>query len=160
MLLKAIAFRLFHNGKVRMNGKDSLGKITSFEVLTLRLSGMRSTQEYEFVCQGDETLLYDYMIMYGRGEDADRRREDGCAHLKTEEVIAKFNEWKLGGWNGFDGPNPPGVLDGTMFMLTGKVNDGKTLRAEGSNNFPEYYHDMTRYIYDRLREAEDETKPH
>lgn len=39
-------------------------------------------------------------------------------------------------WDGFNGPNPPGVLDGTGFSLNVVFADGQKISARGSNNFP------------------------
>lgn len=124
-------------------------KIHSFEKLTLSLSGMRIREEYEIVRSGDKAQLSRYTVVYSDGED--NRRLEQRAEADCDEVIEILNNCGILQWDGFYGKNPPGVLDGTMFSLEAELNDGRTVRASGSNNFPKHYHDFTNALYEILR---------
>lgn len=111
-----------------------LRKIESFEVVTLHLSGMRFVKEYEIVCKGEEAEVSLYHISFSATDD--RRQLDDRETLPTAEVIRLLNDCNLASWNGFHGAHPKGIKDGLMFTLTATINDGQTIRAEGSQNFP------------------------
>lgn len=128
-------------------------KIYSFEKLTLLLSGMRIREEYEIIRNGDMAQLSRYTIVYSDGED--NRRLEQRADTDYTEIIGILNDCGVLQWDGFYGKNPPGVLDGTMFSLKAEVNDGKTVRASGSNNFPKHYRDFTNALYEILWRAEE-----
>lgn len=124
-------------------------KINSFKILTLTLKGMRGIEEYEIVCNGEESEVARYSKFYTRDED--ERTLEKSATVPTEEIINLFNECSLIKWDGFNGPNPRGVRDGWMFTLTAEVNEGRKIRAEGSNNYPKRYHEfmaeIRKYLY-------------
>lgn len=128
-------------------------KIYSFEKLTLSLSGMRIREEYEIVRNGDKAQLSRYTVVYSSGKD--KRRLEQIADADRTEIIGIFNDCGILQWDGFYGKNPPGVLDGTMFSFEAEVNDGRMIRARGSNNFPKHYRDFTNALQEILRRAEE-----
>lgn len=128
-------------------------RIYSFEKLTLSLSGMRIREEYEIVRDGDTALLSHYTVMYSGGED--NRRLEQRTETACDEIIGILNDCDILKWDGFNGKNPPGVLDGIMFSFNAELNDGKTVHASGSNNFPKHYRDFTNSLYEILRRSEE-----
>ena len=121
--------------------KPSGGKITSFETVTLHTSGMRFVSETEIVMKDGQAEVSEYGIRYQDGQTVrvlERRAVCGEA-----EALALLNGCRLLSWDGFFGPHPKGVLDGTMFNLTATVNGGRRIYASGSQNFPRRYRDFT-----------------
>jgi len=50
------------------------------------------------------------------------------------------------GWNGFEGKHPFGVKDGEMLSFRAVVNDGKIIKANGSENFPKNFNEFRKEI--------------
>ena len=123
-------------------------EITSVERLTLRLSGMRITEEYEITVEGDTATVSHYYMKYGDGTETRELQES--AECPAQEVADILNTCNAGKWNGFYGAHPKGVLDGTMFRLNAIVNGGQTLNAEGSQNFPKHFHDFEDWLREKL----------
>ena len=123
-------------------------KITDFETVTVRESGMRSSVEYEIVRDGEEAVVSLYTILYN--SEADERRLEKSAVVSAPEVIDKLTEVGLLAWDGFHGAHPRNVSDGTMFTLDAVVNGGKRIHADGSENFPRHYREFIRWIMDKL----------
>ena len=117
------------------------GKIESFETVTLHLSGMRFTTEYEIVMQDKDAEITEYGIRYEK-EKGDVRVPQRKAVCSAETVLKLFNDCELLAWDGFHGAHPKDVKDGTMFSLKATVNGGKNIRAEGSENFPEHFREF------------------
>lgn len=67
-----------------------------------------------------------------------------------DELLAMVNDYKMSQWDGFQGPNPPGVLDGTQFSVDISFADGSSIYAGGSNNFPENYGPVSKIIADKV----------
>ena len=128
--------------------KKTGSRIGSFEIITLHTSGMRFTTDYEIVMQGDAAEVSQYQIRYVDHED--RRVLEKRALVSKDDVLRLLNECCLLSWDGFFGPHPRNVLDGTMFRLSAVVNGGITIKAEGSQNFPKHYSEFTRGIYELL----------
>ena len=128
--------------------------ITSFGEIRLRLSGMRVTEVYETLCQGEEAQISHYWLRYEDHEDKyDLQRS---VTVPADEMIAVLDRCGVIGWDGFRGKNPPGLLDGTMFDFTATVN-GRRIHADGSNNFPRHYRDLTDALYAMLNAQEADT---
>ncbi len=123
-------------------------KITGFEKILIRESGMRFQYEYEILNHGEQTEITQYSLYYQNGEE--QKRKECSTHCDTEEVVNKLNEYKLMSWDGFHGKHPRDVKDGVMFTLTAAVNDGQVVKAEGSENFPEHYREFIRWLNDIL----------
>ena len=143
---------MFFKKKKYDRDAPKIGRIESFEFIKLHLSGMRLTEDIEITPQGEESLICSYKYVYRPG--GHDRELDVCAVRPAAEVLEVLNSCEIGNWSGFHGPHPPHVLDGTMFSLDASVNGGEKLRADGSENFPPKYKELTDYLYERLREAE------
>ena len=67
-------------------------------------------------------------------------------------MLDLLNKCSLLSWDGFHGKHPKGVKDGIMFSLQAVLNGGKTIKAEGSENFPRHYRDFTDGLYSLLND--------
>ena len=117
------------------------GKIESFETVTLHLSGMRFTTEYEIVMQDKDAEITEYGIRYEK-EKGDVRVPQRKAVCSAETVLKLFNDCELLAWDGFHGAHPKDVKDGIMFSFKATVNGDRNIRAEGSENFPEHFREF------------------
>ena len=124
----------------------SKGKIDSFAVVNLKTSGMRYSNEYEITVSGDQAKVTLYT--YGCLQDGSYGRKERESELiGLTEAIDKLNECHVMNWDGFHGSHPKGVKDGTMFSLKAKVNGGKEISANGSQNFPAGYRELSNWFY-------------
>ena len=128
--------------------------ITSFEIVLLKISGMRGTEEYEMTMNDGMAELSHYVIRYSDGEA--RRDLERSAVCSEEEALQLLNTCELPAWDGFYGPHPKHVKDGIMFMLDAVVNDSQKIHAEGSENFPNHYRVLTDGFYHLLAQKENE----
>ena len=115
--------------------------IDKFEKLTLRESGMRFTSERELIMCENGVEVSQYEIRYTK--NGDERILIKRSLISREAALKLLNECKVMSWDGFSGAHPRFVKDGIMFNLTAVVNDGKVIRAEGSQNFPKRYREFT-----------------
>ncbi len=154
-LITGVCLMFFH-GCAGQNGADRIkdGSVTELESLSLRLSGMRLTEEYEMTADGSETTLSYYTVSYASGKD--ERILEKSVTLDTRSVIDALNGFGFIRWDGFSGRHPKGVLDGVMFSLEAVVNGGQKLRAEGSANFPKRFGEFRSWLSDSLKGAETE----
>lgn len=127
----------------------SKNEITSFEKISLELSGMRGLRSYEIFCGGDVSEIAEYVVTFEKG--AKKREKVRSAVRDTEEVLGLLERCRVLKWDGFHGAHPRGVLDGIMFRLTAIVN-GREIEADGSQNFPSKFHEFRDYIEEKLRE--------
>ena len=123
--------------------------ITTYEKVELKISTMRGSAIYEISNEGTISEISVYRIVYGNGS-AERVLEKNVA-ADTAAVVEKLNEVDLFRWNGFSGKHPKNVTDGVMFDLKTIVNDGITIRADGSENFPKGYRELVRWLYEITR---------
>lgn len=114
-------------------------KIESFETVTLRISGMRGTTDYEIVMKGDAAQVTEYRIRYDMDGKRVPERQATCS---AEKVMKLLNDCELTAWDGFHGKHPSGVKDGIMFSLQATVNNGRKIKAEGSENFPKHFREF------------------
>ena len=135
-----------------MFGKQSKAKIAHFERFQLHMSGMRISEEYEMVCNGEQCTLARYEKIYGNA--GEERRLSEQTTVATAQVIALLNACEVLRWDGFHGEHPKYVLDGTMFRFVLDLGEGKVIRADGSQNFPKHYHEFENQIISLLREAQ------
>ena len=132
--------------------QDSVtGEITSCEVVTLHTSGMRGAGEIEIVMKEAVAEISEYSVRYSDGKD--RRVLEERAECSAESVLRLLNDCRVLSWDGFDGPHPEDVLDGTMFSLDAAVYGSRRISARGSENFPDHYWDFTRGLWELLREG-------
>ena len=133
--------------------KTGKGKIDSFSYVSLRTCGMRSTNETLIEAREKDALISYYTILYR--DENDEKRLEKEVECSLETALTLLNGVDLISWDGFDGPHPRGVLDGTMFTLRAKVNGDREIRAKGSQNFPKHYREFTDAIF-RLLSGEKE----
>ncbi|MBQ9886901.1 MAG: hypothetical protein IJM37_08615 [Lachnospiraceae bacterium] len=136
--------RLFKHGDTDSAG----GSIVSFEIITLNTSGMRFIAEYEIVMKSGAVEVSQYGIRYSEGEKT--RVLEKRAECSKERMLQLLNDCDVISWDGFYGKHPKHVLDGIMFSLEAVVNDGRRIKASGSENFPKHYRDFTNGIYEIL----------
>ena len=125
-------------------------KICSFNIITLRETGMRGSTEYGIVMKDDKAEVSFYRIKYTQGKDC--RVLDNRAVCSAETVIGLLNDCNILSWNGFVGKHPKGVLDGIMFTFEAIVNQGEKIYAHGSENFPKHYRDLRNGLYEILND--------
>ena len=132
--------------------KSTIGKIVSFDTLTLHTSGMRYVSDYEIVYKNGHAEVSCYNIRYREGEK--ERVLDRRVICSEGSILKLLNDCRILSWDGFCGPHPKGVLDGTMFSFDATVNGDKKIHASGSQNFPAHYRDFTDALYYILREED------
>ena len=125
----------------------------SFESITLRISGMRFSIEYEVLMKDDLAEVTKYGIRFENGED--KRIVELKNTCEKERILKLINDCDLLSWNGFVGNHPKNVSDGIMFTMKATIN-GKEIYAHGSENFPEHYREFIDGLTEIIREAENE----
>ena len=128
-------------------------QITDFTKIELTMNGMRGSEIYELICEGESANITLYELRYDR--NGDRRIPLASAQTGTADIINLLNECKVIKWDKFCGANPRGVRDGWQFIFTAEVNGGRRLYASGSNNFPKHFRDFTNALNDMIRDQED-----
>ncbi len=128
--------------------KAHCGTISSFEIVTLRETGMRGANEREIVMKDGMAEVSAYGMRYEN--DRDERVLISRAVCSECDILQVLNDCKILSWNGFNGPHPKGVLDGIMFRFDGVVNGGTKIHASGSQNFPKHYREFTDALYNIL----------
>ena len=106
---------------------------------------MRGATEREIVMRGSEAEVTEYTIRYDKGQDV--RVPQAQAVCSAQQMVQLLNDCHMLAWDGFHGAHPKHVLDGTMFRLNATVNGGRTIHADGSQNFPKHYRDFTDGLY-------------
>ena len=155
IIITGVCFMLFGNHNHSNNGTKRItdNTITDMESLTLHLSGMRLTEEYELTVNGDKTEISYYTMSYASSQEERILKKRTVCDTKT--VIAALNSFDVIKWDGFHGKHPRGVLDGTMFRLTATLNGGQKLYADGSQNFPEHFREFEEWLYTVLKDCEE-----
>lgn len=125
-----------------------ISQIGSFEKITLRMSGMRGSVEYEITVQDSAAEVSLYQIRYCRPKE--QRIREKRVSVSCGAVLRLLNDCRLLSWDGFHGDHPRGVRDGTVFSLAAVVNDGKIIKADGSQNFPKHFADFRNGIQEML----------
>ena len=138
-LLLAAVMMLFPTVSQASGSENPSKKITSFEIVTLRLSGMRFTTEYEIVMKGKKAEVTEYEIIYAKEE---KRAPESKKVCNADKVLKLLNDCELLTWDGFVGNHPKDVRDGIMFSLKATVNGGRKIYAHGSENFPEHFREF------------------
>lgn len=117
-------------------------KITLIKELTLTLRGMRRSIVYEIINNADILELRLYREIFSNGENV--LELENSTMVDVHIFIELMNNCGVICWDGFHGKHPRNVNDGIMFSFTANVNDGQTIRADGSENFPKGYHEFVR----------------
>lgn len=141
------------DGNVKSGDKPNrrIHSITSFASCELRLSGMREISIFVIEPQGESANLSLYRPDFA-SKERDARILEERVTCPLEKMIALFNDCNVLKWDGFDGPHPKGLLDGTMFQFKLDLGDGRVVTAHGSQNFPSHFHDLTAGLYAIFRE--------
>ena len=126
--------------------------ITSLESMTLTLQGMRGSSVYEVISDSQKTELNIYREVFSNGEYVLKLEKSTVCD--TQEFIKLMNDCNVIRWDGFHGKHPRNVKDGIMFDFTASVNEGQTIHADGSANFPKGYNEFVRALNDMLTESE------
>ena len=128
--------------------------ITAYTSLSWNISGMRVTREYEIIHKNRETEVSEYELrcVTGGGRERQLLRRALCTEQRMLELLNAFDIMK---WDGFHGKHPRGVLDGEMFTFRATVNDGVSIRAEGSANFPKGFREFRSAVHLLLEEGTD-----
>ena len=125
-------------------------KVYSFKSITLRLAGMRTTDEIEVINKEENAELSFYRIKYDGKEDT--RVLEESVSCDSQKIIDLLNECKVLSWDGFYGKHPKNVKDGIMFNFVAIVNEDETIKASGSENFPKNYREFLNSLYELLRD--------
>lgn len=113
--------------------------IKSFDIIVLSISGMRSIDVYEIKSENGKAAVSQYIDYFTDKNDRKLVRSASCSN---EEMIELLNNCNIIKWDGFWGKNPRGVKDGYMFDFKAEVNNGREIRASGSNNYPKKYREF------------------
>jgi hypothetical protein len=124
-----------------MEAASEARTVNSLESLELTLTEMRSKDRYEITPVENGFRLSHYVIYFCNDDEPRLDREK---NVETSAVLGLLNGCGFMRWNGFDGPHPIGVMDGTMFQLKATVNGGTDVRASGSQNFPKGFGEFRR----------------
>ena len=127
--------------------------VTSIETMTLTLQGMRFCSVYEIKNEDGKTELRRFRKVYSKGEDT--LELEKTAVCDTKDFIELMNNCSVIRWDGFHGKHPKNVMDGIMFDFTAIVNDGQTIHADGSANYPKGYNEFVRELNKMLAEYKE-----
>ena len=112
--------------------------VDSYERIQLILCGMRGTIQIDIAKKDEnESVISKYWVDSGKKNDEFRLEKR--VTVKNEMILDLLNRHKIMCWDGFRGKHPKYAKDGIMFRFTAVVNDGKTIRADGSQNFPKNF---------------------
>jgi len=133
---------------------DGRETITSIETMTLTLQGMRFCHVYKIANEDGKTELRRFRKEYANGVDT--LELEASAVCDIADLIELMNTCGVICWDGFHGKHPKNVRDGIMFDFRAAVNAGQEIRADGSANFPDGYHEFVRELNSMLAEHEDD----
>lgn len=127
--------------------KDAFNEIVSVEELALTTVGMRSTHLYKLTKANGAFKLCRYCKILNRLE------LEAQARCTEADFIKLMNDCGVMGWDGFCGEHPKDVLDGVMFEFSVTVNDGREIKAQGFESFPQGYGELVKALDQMLLEA-------
>ena len=110
---------------------------------------MRGEYGFEAKAEGECVRLTRYRVRYGKG--GDERVPEMSALCAQSELAALFDRFLVPLWNGFRGPHPPDVRDGLQFSLEAELENGRRVRASGSENFPPAFSGFERGLDELLK---------
>ncbi len=118
---------------------------------------MRESFVYKITAEGDTVQLIRFREVISDGQltlfPESRTSCDAAA------MISLLNATDIIRWDGFHGKHPRGVRDGIMFTFSASVNGGRTVRADGSANFPKGYRELVRTLNAMLAGSENAKNP-
>lgn len=126
-------------------------QVDSVREVSLHTAGMRATHQYVIKPESGQLRLERYREVFTDGQI--RMVPEKSVMWETEALVALMNECRVLRWDGFHGKHPRGVLDGIMFQFSATINGGRTIRAQGSANFPKGYLEFVQAL-DRSLAAE------
>lgn len=136
-------------------GTDEGGTV-EFKSFTISERGM-TAQIYGYEGIRTENGMHlEYFVSYSMWDDeANEYKEyrdvihaiDGGDEL-YEKVGSIMKQCKVDKWDGFQGKNPAGVLDGSSMSFKMELPDGTIATASGTNNFPKGYGDFQDALYE------------
>lgn len=127
--------------------------VISVDAMKLTLHGMHGSSVYKFDANANRTELHRYREFYS-GEQTVLELEQSVA-CDTQVMIDLMNTCGIIHWNGFHGKHPKNVYDGIMFRFEATVNGGRTISADGSENFPKGYHEFVRTLDAMLSKSQN-----
>ena len=122
-------------------------KVIDFISISLKETGMRSSQIYEILPKNDEAEISLYDIIFVDRKDEKRLSKQALSN--KQKIIDLINDYNILSWDNFHGKHPKGVLDGIMFDFKA-VFDDKIVQADGSENFPKNYKEFRNKIRELL----------
>jgi len=128
----------------------------SAESLTLTVRGMRGTVVYQWADEGETSRLTRYRETYSGEEWVLQPEKQVCC--PAGEMLRLMNDCGVSGWNGFHGKHPKNVQDGDMFVFQAAINQGESIRAEGSANFPKGYREFVAALNRLLSESDEKDR--
>ncbi len=131
-------------------------KVESFTEMRFSVSGMRSREEFEAVCEGSSVRVTLYVGFLCSDEE---RKPESVAVCDLESFIAMLNDCEVMGWDGFHGKHPKHVRDGIMFSFEAIVNGGRKIHADGSENFPKGFHELRNGFSNIIKENSEADRP-
>lgn len=117
-------------------------------MVSLSTRGMRCADDYEIVKKDNAAEVSQYRISYREAKE--ERILIRHATVSENDILKLLNDCNILSWDGFHGKHPRGVKDGIMFSFSATVNDSKTIKADGSQNFPNHYRGFTQALHDIL----------
>lgn len=117
-----------------------------FKLVVTNSSAVKDVFEGERLEDGASLLFYHEFM--GREDDKSIVRELKGGRELLAKMDSLWNGGGVGNWNGFDGPNPPEILDGGGFVFTATLTDGSKISARGTNNYPKGYRIFEHGLYD------------
>ena len=126
--------------------------VSSVESMSLVRLGMRGGSEYKIEVDGEKTKILRYREVYA--DNKTTLVPEASAVVDTAEFVELVNNCGVIRWDGFHGKHPKNVHDGEMFRFSACVNGDKTIKADGSENFPKGYKDFVRALDEMLAQQE------
>lgn len=117
-----------------------------FKLVVTNTSSVRDVFEAERTENGAKLVYYNEFM--GSVNDKAIVRELNGGWDLLEKMDSLWKKGMAAGWNGFNGPNPPGMLDGGGFIFDATLVDGTKVKANGTNNYPKGYGDFERGLYE------------
>lgn len=134
-------------------GKIVSEPITSVESMEIEIFSMEGCQKYEFVNENGKGELR-YYNDYTTNTRPNYQLESSV-ECDPDEFAELMNTCKVPKWDGFHGKHPQDVMDGASFGFTANVNNGKTIEASGSANYPKGYGDLIYAMKNMLKDSEN-----
>lgn len=117
----------------KQNGKSLNQPFKHFKLVRTNMSAVTDVIEVTRTPSGAHLEYYHEFM--GSDKKMMIRTLDGDSRLLAK-IDSIWNESGAASWDGFNGPNPPDILDGDGFSFHAELVDGSKIYAHGSNNYP------------------------